>query len=88
MVYHHVAVPNRESFQVLQVFAQDEFGSRSEFEERATAYHFANALAILKACGEQETAQEMFQVWDRTSSVGPCGFCGSWHLMAYHSVAH
>lgn len=44
--------------------AQDEFGSRSEFEERATAYHFANALAILKACGEQEAAQEMFQVWD------------------------
>ena len=40
---------------------QEEFGSRSEFEERATAYHFANALAILKACNERQAAEEMFQ---------------------------
>ena len=66
VVYRHVGVPNSHSRASLPVVTttQDEFGSRSEFEERATPYHFANALAILKASGEQEAAQEMFQVGD------------------------
>ena len=42
---------------------QEEFGSRSEFEERATPYHFANALAILKASDKREAAAELFQDW-------------------------
>eukprot|EP00931_Biecheleriopsis_adriatica_P119058 TRINITY_DN94344_c0_g1_i1.p1 TRINITY_DN94344_c0_g1~~TRINITY_DN94344_c0_g1_i1.p1 ORF type:complete len:418 (-),score=87.56 TRINITY_DN94344_c0_g1_i1:40-1272(-) len=39
----------------------EEFDTRSEFEERATPYHFANALAILKATGERDAAEELFQ---------------------------
>lgn len=39
----------------------EEFDSRSEFEERATQYHFANALAVLKAAGCKEEAQELFE---------------------------
>lgn len=38
-----------------------EFDTRSEFEERATPYHLANALAILKATGRQEAALELFE---------------------------
>eukprot|EP00928_Gymnodinium_smaydae_P016924 TRINITY_DN16422_c0_g1_i1.p1 TRINITY_DN16422_c0_g1~~TRINITY_DN16422_c0_g1_i1.p1 ORF type:complete len:414 (-),score=102.74 TRINITY_DN16422_c0_g1_i1:16-1257(-) len=38
----------------------EEFDTRSEFEERATQYHFANALVILKASGEWELAQELY----------------------------
>lgn len=41
--------------------SEDEFASRSEFEERATPYHFANALAILKASGKREAAKELFE---------------------------
>ncbi|CAE8664274.1 unnamed protein product, partial [Polarella glacialis] len=37
-----------------------EFDTRSEFEERATPYHLANALAILKASGETKAAQDLF----------------------------
>ncbi|CAE7683577.1 ASPH [Symbiodinium pilosum] len=39
----------------------EEFSSRSEFEERATPYHLANALLILKAAGEVEAAAELFE---------------------------
>jgi len=39
----------------------EEFQSRSEFEERATPYHFANALMILKAAGETQAASELFE---------------------------
>ena len=39
----------------------EEFGSRSEFEERATVYHLANALVILKAAGEMQAASELFE---------------------------
>ncbi|CAE7438935.1 Ankrd28, partial [Symbiodinium necroappetens] len=39
----------------------EEFQSRSEFEERATPYHFANALIILKAAGETQAASELFE---------------------------
>lgn len=38
-----------------------EFGARSEFEERATPYHLANALAVLKAAGRTEAARELFE---------------------------
>lgn len=37
-----------------------EFDTHSEFEERATPYHFANALTILKAAGRDGIARELF----------------------------
>jgi len=45
----------------LDKMCMDEFGTRSCFEERATQYHVANALNILKACGENDAAKELFQ---------------------------
>eukprot|EP00927_Polykrikos_kofoidii_P074877 TRINITY_DN70927_c0_g1_i1.p1 TRINITY_DN70927_c0_g1~~TRINITY_DN70927_c0_g1_i1.p1 ORF type:complete len:428 (-),score=53.63 TRINITY_DN70927_c0_g1_i1:23-1306(-) len=39
----------------------EEFDTKSEFEERATQYHFANALTILKATGRRREAQELFE---------------------------
>mmetsp|Transcript_11579 Transcript_11579/g.30976 ORF Transcript_11579/g.30976 Transcript_11579/m.30976 type:complete len:404 (+) Transcript_11579:49-1260(+) len=38
----------------------EEFDTRSEFEERATPYHFGNALTILKASGQERAASELF----------------------------
>jgi len=38
----------------------EEFDTRSEFEERATPYHIANALAVLKAAGCHGAAKELF----------------------------
>eukprot|EP00929_Paragymnodinium_shiwhaense_P080938 TRINITY_DN42251_c0_g1_i1.p1 TRINITY_DN42251_c0_g1~~TRINITY_DN42251_c0_g1_i1.p1 ORF type:complete len:409 (+),score=77.82 TRINITY_DN42251_c0_g1_i1:74-1300(+) len=37
-----------------------EFDSKSEFEERATQYHLANALILLKATGHSNSAQKLF----------------------------
>lgn len=39
----------------------EEFDTRSEFEERATPYHLANALAVLKAAGRRDAARELFE---------------------------
>mmetsp|Transcript_49676 Transcript_49676/g.144059 ORF Transcript_49676/g.144059 Transcript_49676/m.144059 type:complete len:412 (-) Transcript_49676:374-1609(-) len=39
----------------------EEFDTRSEFEERATPYHLANALAVLKAAGRRGAAQTLFE---------------------------
>jgi hypothetical protein len=44
----------------------EEFDSRSEFEERATPYHLANALAIFKASDEQQAARDLFEAWNWT----------------------
>merc|ERR1719346_484100 len=39
----------------------EEFETRSEFEERATQYHLANALAILKAADRWDFARDLFE---------------------------
>eukprot|EP00434_Breviolum_minutum_P019039 symbB.v1.2.016784.t2/scaffold1290.1/size126440/5 len=64
----------------------EEFGSRSEFEERATAYHFANALAILKACNERQAAEEMFQ--EATSLQWQGKQAISWHCLEQTPAVH
>lgn len=38
----------------------EEFDTKSEFEERATPYHLANALAVLKAAGRRGAAEALF----------------------------
>lgn len=38
-------------FELRELCPEEEFRTRSEFEERASSYHLANALAILKARG-------------------------------------
>ncbi|CAK9099007.1 unnamed protein product [Durusdinium trenchii] len=64
----------------------DEFASRSEFEERATPYHFANALAILKASGKREAAKELFEEatdlkWNGKPAI-------SWHCLEQTPAVH
>eukprot|EP00403_Amphidinium_massartii_P005021 CAMPEP_0178374672 /NCGR_PEP_ID=MMETSP0689_2-20121128/2496_1 /TAXON_ID=160604 /ORGANISM="Amphidinium massartii, Strain CS-259" /LENGTH=375 /DNA_ID=CAMNT_0019994647 /DNA_START=31 /DNA_END=1155 /DNA_ORIENTATION=- len=45
----------------LDQICMEEFESKSCFEERATMYHMANALMILKAAGEKEMAKDLFE---------------------------
>lgn len=39
----------------------EEFRTKSEFQERATQYHFASALNLLKVAGEAEAARLVFE---------------------------
>eukprot|EP00933_Yihiella_yeosuensis_P035914 TRINITY_DN2957_c1_g1_i1.p1 TRINITY_DN2957_c1_g1~~TRINITY_DN2957_c1_g1_i1.p1 ORF type:complete len:419 (+),score=64.80 TRINITY_DN2957_c1_g1_i1:69-1325(+) len=64
-----------------------EFISRSEFEERATPYHLGNALTILKASGEWEAAQELFDEATNLEWKGQPVSCG-WTALRQTPAVH